>query len=99
MPKTLINLTLLKLNEELDNILAEFQTSTYRTTLTDQELRQSLMVYVLNRMPNRHLVIETEQISCLYSLNFLGLIEESLTMQNLVHQGIYYLNRNPMMTD
>jgi len=91
MASTIINLTLLKVNEELENLLENSLDPTYRIVLNDPDLRQKLIVYVLNRIPNRHMAIEIEKVSLLTSQFLVLSTQESLKMEKLIHQGIYYL--------
>jgi hypothetical protein len=91
MASTIINLTLLKVNEELENLLDNSLDPTYRIVLNDPDLRQKLIVYVLNRIPNRHMAIEIEKVSLLTSQFLVLSTQESLKMEKLIRQGIYYL--------
>lgn len=93
MASTIINLTLLKINEELENLLENSLDPTYQRVLNDSDLRQKLIVYVLNRMPNRHIAIETEKVSLLASQFFMFSTQECLKMEKIIHQGIYYVSQ------
>ena len=87
-----VNVTLMKVKEELDNFLEIYPNKLYQKTLTDPDLRQKLIAYILNRMPNRYLALELENISLISSQNFIFSTQEALEIENLIHQGIYYLN-------
>lgn len=91
MASTIINLTLLKVNEELENLLENSLDPAYRLVLNDPDLCQKLIVYVLNRIPNHHVVLEIEKVSLLSSQFFMFSTQECLKIEKLIHQGIYYL--------
>lgn len=93
MTTTIVNLTLLKLSEELENILAIYSEHTYQKTLTSQDLRTKLVAYVLNRMPNRYITVEEEEMPLISSQSLLFSTHESLKMEKLIHQGIYDLSQ------
>ncbi|HEY9651728.1 MAG TPA: late competence development ComFB family protein [Coleofasciculaceae cyanobacterium] len=92
MSTTIVNLTLLKLSEELENILAIYSEHTYQRTLNNPDLRTKLVAYVLNRMPNRYITVEEEELSLISSQSILFSTHESLKMEKLIHQGVYDLS-------
>jgi hypothetical protein len=89
----IVNITLMKVQEELDILLDIYPNKLYQKSLTDPDLRQELIAYVLNRMPNRYLALESENISLISSHNFIFSTQEALEIEKLIHQGIYYLNQ------
>ena len=91
MASTIVNVTLLKVIEELENILEIDLDQSDQKALTDPELRHKLISFVLNRMPNRYLTIESEKVASITSRFFLFKTQEKLKIENLIHQGIYYL--------
>lgn len=93
MSTTIVNLTLLKLSEELENILAIYSENTYQKTLNDPDSRTKLIAYVLNRMPNRYITVEEEEMSLISSQSLLFSTDESLKMEKLIHQGIYDMSQ------
>lgn len=93
MATTIVNLTLLKLSEELENILAIYSEHTYQRTLTNPDLRTKLVAYVLNRMPNRYITVNEEEMPLISSQSLLFSTHESLKMEKLIHQGIYDLSQ------
>jgi hypothetical protein len=99
MAVEIVNLTLLKVKEELDLILENYPNQIYQKTLTDHDMRQQLIVYVLNRLPNRHLAIDIENISLIRSKLVNVSTQESLKIENLIHQGIYQLNQKDKVCD
>jgi hypothetical protein len=91
MTSTIVNLTLLKVNEELENFLDMAQEPYYQSALNDVEFRQKLTAFILNRLPNRYLTVEPEKAEGLNSTRFIFTTQERLNIENLIHLGIYYL--------
>ena len=95
-----INTTLIKVKEELENFLEIYTANKlYQKTLTDPDLRQKLIAYILNRMPNRYLAVERENISLSSSQNLIFSTQEALEIEKLIHQGISYLNQKSNFCD
>lgn len=94
-----INTTLIKVKEELENFLEIYPNKLYKKTLTDPDLRQKLIAYILNRMPNRYLAVERENISLNSSQNIIFSTQEALEIEKLIHQGISYLNQKSNVCD
>lgn len=94
-----INTTLIKVKEELENFLEIYPNKLYKKTLTDPDLRQKLIAYILNRMPNRYLAVERENISLNSSQNIIFSTQEALEIEKLIHQGISYLNQKSNFCD
>jgi hypothetical protein len=92
MALTMINLTLLKVNEEIENLLACSPTNRkYQIYLNDPDFRQKLMAYILSRIPNRHLAVEVGKEPSIASEFFIYSTQERLQIENRIHQGIDYL--------
>ena len=81
MAMTLVNLTLLKVNEEVENFLASYPDLVDRTTLKDQNFRPQLIAYVLNRIPNRHILIDAKNESSNFSPLRLYSTQEQLDIE------------------
>ena len=96
MTSTIVNLTLLKVSEELENILEKPHTHK-QTVLNESEFRQKIIAYVLNRVPNHYLTISLEKLSLLSSVLRDFPIQESLRITTLIHLRIYELSsrKNP----
>ncbi len=52
MSELIINLTKIAIAQEVEDILDDYPTDTYRQALHAPDLRQALIAYVLNRIPN-----------------------------------------------
>jgi hypothetical protein len=99
MAVEIVNLTLLKVKEELNVILENYPNQIYQKTLSDHDMRQQLIVYVLNRIPNHHLAIDIDNISLISSKLLTFSTQESLEIEKLIHQGIYQLNHQDKSCD
>lgn len=91
MAMKLVNLTLLKVNEELENLLDKRPEVTYQAKLQDPDFRQKLIAYVLNRVPNRYVAVEAENESSISSEFLIYSNQERLDMEKRIYQGIYSL--------
>jgi hypothetical protein len=88
MASTLVNLTLLKVNEELQNIFEFDLDPITQKIFADNYLRQKLIAYVLQRLPNRYLTIETEKLGLGVSRFTVFSTQEKLKIEELIYQGI-----------
>ncbi|MGB5962775.1 MAG: hypothetical protein WBG73_19210 [Coleofasciculaceae cyanobacterium] len=93
MAITLVNLTLLKVNEEVETFLASYPDLVDRTTLKDQSFRPQLVAYVLSRIPNRHLVIEANNKFSISSPIPIYSTQEQLDIEKQIYQGIFALTK------
>lgn len=89
MASTIVNLTLLKVNEELQNILEFDLDAITQKIFADNYLRQQLIAYVLQRVPNRYLTIEQEKLALNVSQFTVFSTQERLKIENLIYQGIF----------
>lgn len=88
MDKTLVNLTLAVVTEEVENILDAYPRYPYQEAFSPSGLRQDLIAYVLSRIPNTYTAIApcdsmshtTVQVRCSS--------EQLLHIENLIHTGI-----------
>ncbi len=93
MDMTLINLTLLKVNGEIENLSGNiYPVATYQKILRNPPLRQKLVAYILSRIPNRYAAFHSEKLISLSSPEPLSFsIREKLEIKQLVQQGVVYL--------
>ncbi|MEO8893960.1 MAG: late competence development ComFB family protein [Coleofasciculaceae cyanobacterium] len=90
---TLVNLTLLKVTEEIENFLASYPDLVDRTTLKDQNFRPQLVAYVLSRIPNRYVAIEAKNESSISTSLSIYSTQEQLVIEKRIYQGIFALNK------
>jgi hypothetical protein len=93
MVMTLVNVTLLKVNEELENFLASYPDLVDRTTLKDPSFRPKLIAYVLSRIPNRHVAIEAKNESSNFSRLPIYSTQEQLDIEQRIYQGVFSLTK------
>ncbi len=102
---TLVNITLLKVNGELENFSGTiYPAYTYHKILTNPQLRQKLLAYVLSRMINRYLALTPEKILLNSPESLYYSTREKLELKKLVQQGVVYLilseiNRNSPLSE
>lgn len=92
MAMTLVNLTLLKLNEELEIFLTNYPDLINRTMLKDPAFRPTLIAYVLSHIPNRYVALEVEKVATFYSKLPPASTQEQLDIEKSIYQGIYNLS-------
>ncbi len=91
MSKKVVNLTLPIVEQELDSLVEIYPHKVHRSQLTNPDLRQELLVYVLNRIPN---VYGTKGDYDLEDQNAQPLsctLEQQMQIRALIFQGINYL--------
>ena len=93
MAMTLVNLTLLKVNEEVENFLASYPDLVDRTTFKDPDFRPKLIAYVLSRISNRYVAIETKNESSNFSRLPVYSTKEQLDIEERIYQGIFSLTK------
>jgi hypothetical protein len=91
MATIMVNLTLIKVIREMENILSIYPVQTYKQVAENPDLQQKLVAYILNRLPNKYITIDEEQLTEKLSQNISCSTWEQLEIEELVQQGIYYL--------
>ncbi|QYO62251.1 hypothetical protein [Leptolyngbya sp. 7M] len=91
MTKTIMNLTLPAILEEIDHVLEEEPYRDYQPLLRSMEMRQELIAYTLSRVHSRYRVIEGHErlTAAVRSLSLTS--EERLNIEKVVRQGVYDL--------
>jgi hypothetical protein len=87
----LINLTLLLVIYEIERLLKEYPEQPYQVAFSSQELRQKLILGVLNQLPNYYVLLEEGKElptdpTCLYHS-----FEEQILMEVLIRKSIVHL--------
>lgn len=88
MSKQLLNLTLAVVIEEMEHILETYPKYPYQQAFSASELRQDLIAYVLNRVPNQYAVVEENQFSSSPTLLPRHSSERLLNIEHWIHLGI-----------
>lgn len=87
-----VNLTLLKVNEELDVFLDNHTAYIYKRAFNQPEFRQRLLAFILKRIPNRYASLESASKFASFSpksVNFTH--QEKIMVQKLIYRGFYQL--------
>ncbi|MBE9050156.1 hypothetical protein IQ243_06970 [Nostocales cyanobacterium LEGE 11386] len=90
MTKTLVNITLIVVNKELETVLETYPDHPYQEAFAHPDIRQVLIAYILNRIPNHYITVDQEdQKEAFTSVNNLWhSLEENLQIEAIIHQGI-----------
>jgi len=90
MFKTVVNLTKQAVISEIENVLDTYPYHPYQQAFAIPDLRSELVAYVLSRIPCVYGAINTECKSLL-NHNPHNYLEQQIQLQNIIHQGIYFL--------
>jgi len=88
MSKTLVNMTLLLVSEEIENVLDSQAENFYQEAFSLPDLRQELITYVLSRVANLYRVIEDGQESSIKCNPLCKSAVKRLHIEAVIHQGI-----------
>jgi len=88
MVKTLMNLTLPLVIEEIDKIVNTYPEYPYRIAFSPAGLRQDLLAYVLSRIPNTYTVVEETSNSSNSTVIPRCSREQRLQIEHMIHLGI-----------
>ena len=91
MPKQIINLTRLVAKIWIDQILATYPENPYQLAFQDPDSHSKLLLYVLRRIPNRHVAVNTDRQKQLLSNKNLQLSLGQQQIKDLIHEGIRYM--------
>lgn len=89
METIIVNLTLLKINGELENLSDDIHPAdTYQEILDSPELREKLLVYILGRVPNRYAALSSEKIITISPESLYCSTLERLELAEIVQKGV-----------
>lgn len=89
MSKTIVNLTIPLVVEEVERILETYPHHPYQQAFANPDLRQALIAYVLCRHSNQYITVDEEQQEeCLNSQSLHLSFEDSDRLENTIHEGI-----------
>lgn len=88
MPKNLVNITLGVVTEEVEIILESYPKYPYQQAFSYSDLRQDLIAYVLSRVPNKYIAIDSGESVWNQTAQVRCSSEQLLHIENLIHTGI-----------
>lgn len=92
MPKTIVNLTMPVIVEEIENILDNYQHHPYQEAFRIPDLYQELMAYVLSRVRSRYAVAdELDRSEIAARSSRLVPLEEKLHIESVIYDGIQHV--------
>lgn len=86
-----LNLTFLKVKKELETFLISHPGHKYQIIVKNSEFRKRLLVYVLQRIPNQYLPVNSAEKLKLSAQAVQCSSPEKLQIQKLIYQGFYQL--------
>lgn len=90
MPKIIVNLTMLLVITEVEHILGTSPPYPEQEVLSNPDLRQELIAYVLSRVRNVYVTVEKDEELKVNPERFL-LTEIKLHIESCIREGIYYV--------
>jgi len=87
MTEELVNLTYQAVLKEIENVLAEYPNYPYRYSFANPELRQKLLVYVLNRCNHSFSLVEEAEAK-VDAKALHHVLEQQPEIRASIHQGI-----------
>ena len=88
MQKSLVNITLAVVIEEVEIILESYPKYPYQEAFSPSGLRQDLIAYVLSRVPNKYTAIDSSEYISAQAVHFRCSSEQLLEIEDLIHTGI-----------
>jgi len=88
MQKTLVNITLAVVTEEVEIIFESYPHYPYQQAFSPSGLRQDLIAYVLSRVPNKYTAIDSGESVANHTSQVRCSSEQLLQIENLIHTGI-----------
>ena len=88
MHKNLVNITLVTVTEEVEIILESYPKYPYQEAFLPSGLRQDLIAYVLSRVPNKYIAIDSGESVWNHTVQVRCSSDQLLHIENLIHTGI-----------
>ncbi len=89
----IINLTLLLVIKEIEDILEDYPEDSYQVAFSIPELRQKLILHVLNQLPSYYAILEEDQELPSNPKSLYSSLEEKVCMEILIRESIVELFR------
>jgi hypothetical protein len=91
MSKTIVNLTMPVIIEEIENILDSYEHHPYKEAFKIPDLYQELVAYVLSRVRSRYAVAEESERAQIVLRARLIPLEEKLHIESVIYDGIQHV--------
>ncbi|MBD2435849.1 hypothetical protein [Nostoc sp. FACHB-110] len=91
MTRTLVNITIPVVIKKLENILETYPHHPYHEALANPDVRQTLIAYILSRIPNQYITLDEEAKPDLLCSDSLCRSLEStsrIDIESIIHKGI-----------
>ncbi|WP_193196820.1 late competence development ComFB family protein [Nostoc sp. MG11] len=89
MSKTIVNLTMPFVVQEIEDILEQYPHHPYQEAFANPDFRQNLIAYTLNRIPNHYLTVDEQEKENLMSSDSIRYcLEQTVHIEAIIHQGI-----------
>jgi hypothetical protein len=89
----IINLTLLLVIKEIEDILEDYPEDSYQVAFSIPELRQKLILHVVNQLPSYYAILEEDQELPSNPKSLYSSLEEKVCMEILIRESIVELFR------
>jgi hypothetical protein len=92
MDITIINMTFLKVNGELEQFSTHiYPNSTYQKILRNPQLREKLLAFVLSRIPNHYVAFSADKIISISPESLNDNHSQRQELKKLIQQGVVHL--------
>jgi len=89
MTKTLVNLTITVVLKKLEKILETYPHHPYQEAFANPDIRQTLIAFVLSRVPNQYITLDEEEKPELFcSESLCRSLEATSHIESIIHEGI-----------
>ena len=93
MSQSLINLTLVGINQTIEDVLDDYPAHPYQAAFSIPELRQKLITHILNQAPDRRVEAGAPTFAHLSHVRDCSRIQARLRMEMLVRGSILHILR------
>ncbi|MBW4520510.1 MAG: hypothetical protein KME16_12515 [Scytolyngbya sp. HA4215-MV1] len=93
MSQGLMELTLVGVNQAIEDVLDEYPVHPYHSAFSIPELRQKLITHILNQVPNRCVVEGVQESSNSDQVRYCSRLQARLRMEMLVRGSILHILR------
>jgi hypothetical protein len=89
MTKTIVNITITLVLKHLENILETYPHHPYQEAFANPDIRQTLIAYILSRIPNQYITLDqAEKPELFCSESLYRSLETTSHIESIIHEGI-----------